>query len=194
MSSPHLLRLFDLLFASVGLIFTAPLLLVLLLIGWWETGSPLFRQTRVGRGGRPFTLLKLRTMRPDTPNVATHEAPAHAVTRWGRWLRRTKLDELPQLINVLKGEMSLVGPRPSLPSQTELIAARARLGVFDARPGITGLAQLSGIDMSTPELLAQTDAEMLAHLTWRSYLRYLWLTIRGAGRGDPHERHRHASR
>jgi lipopolysaccharide/colanic/teichoic acid biosynthesis glycosyltransferase len=99
-------------------------------------------------------------------------------------LRRTKLDELPQLWNVLTGDMSLVGPRPCLLSQHELIAAREARGVFAARPGITGLAQISEIDMSTPELLAETDARMLARLTGREYFRYLFATVLGKGSGD----------
>src|SRR5690606_11605660 len=100
----------------------------------------------------------------DTASVATHLADATAVTPLGQLLRRTKLDELPQLWNVLKGDMSLVGYRPCLFSQEELIAERATRGIFDARPGITGLAQINGIDMSTPRLLAETDAEMIR--TW----------------------------
>ncbi|WP_346731684.1 sugar transferase [Hydrogenophilus thiooxidans] len=189
-----MIRTLDLLIATVGLVATAPLLLLLLFIGWWDTGAPLFCQTRIGRRGHTFTLWKLRTMRPDTPQVATHLAPPSAVTRWGRFLRRTKLDELPQLINVIKGDMSLVGPRPCLPTQIELIAARARLGVLEARPGLTGLAQLSGIDMSTPERLAEVEAQMLEHLTLRSYLSYLLLTLMGKGARDalpPHKADRH---
>ncbi|MBX6393029.1 MAG: sugar transferase [Burkholderiales bacterium] len=162
----------------------APLFLVLLMVGWWDTGAPLFLQTRVGRHQQPFTLVKFRTMRPGTAQVATHLADAAAVTRWGAFLRRTKLDELPQLWNVLKGDMSLVGPRPCLPNQTDLIAARERLGVFAARPGITGLAQIQGIDMSVPQLLAETDARMLQRLTLATYFIYLFKTVAGSGRGD----------
>jgi lipopolysaccharide/colanic/teichoic acid biosynthesis glycosyltransferase len=129
-------------------------------------------------------LVKFRTMRPDTQSVATHLADATAVTPLGRFLRRTKLDELPQLWNVLKGEMSLVGPRPCLFNQEELIDERAKRGVFGARPGITGLAQVQGIDMSTPCLLAKTDAEMLASLSVASYFRCILATVTGSGRGD----------
>lgn len=177
-------RLFDVVLSSVGLVISLPVLLLLLLLGWWSTGSPLFRQTRVGRNQQPFTLIKLRTMHPDTESVATHLANPAAVTPMGALLRRTKLDELPQLWNVLKGEMSLVGPRPCLFSQTELIEERAARGVFAVRPGITGLAQINKIDMSTPKLLAQTDAQMLQELGLITYFSYIIQTISGAGRGD----------
>ena len=123
-------------------------------------------------------------MRQDTISTATHLADASAVTTFGRFLRRTKLDELPQLWNVLRGEMSLVGPRPCLVNQEDLIAERASRGVFDVRPGITGLAQIQGIDMSTPVLLAKTDAEMLKSLNIFNYFRYIFLTIVGKGSGD----------
>ncbi|MDI6748786.1 MAG: sugar transferase [Rhodocyclaceae bacterium] len=179
-----MIRFFDIAFSLIGLVLGAPLLLVLFVIGLFDTGAPLFVQERVGRLRRPFRLVKFRTMRPGTAQVATHLADASAVTRWGAFLRRTKLDELPQLWNVLKGEMSLVGPRPCLPNQHELIAARERLGVFAARPGITGLAQVQGIDMSQPERLALTDAEMLARLGLADYFRYLVLTMLGKGAGD----------
>ena len=179
-----MLRLVDGVLAALGLWCLWPVLLLLAVLGWWDTGSPLFRQQRVGRHQQPFTLVKFRTMRPDTAHVASHLADASAITPYGRFLRRTKLDELPQLWNVLCGDMSLVGPRPCLFSQTELMAERRRLGVDRARPGITGLAQVNGIDMSTPTLLAETDARMLQTLNLRHYLRYLVLTVLGRGTGD----------
>jgi lipopolysaccharide/colanic/teichoic acid biosynthesis glycosyltransferase len=177
-------RFLDFSLSLSGLLFIWPLLLALWLAGFFLVGPPLFRQTRVGWRQQPFTLVKFRTMKAGTPSVATHLADATAITPWGSFLRRTKLDELPQLWNVLMGEMSLVGPRPCLFNQTELIAERATRGVFLARPGITGLAQVEGIDMSTPGLLAETDARMLATLTWRAYFRYLFLTMAGRGQGD----------
>jgi lipopolysaccharide/colanic/teichoic acid biosynthesis glycosyltransferase len=123
-------------------------------------------------------------MRPDTASVASHLADVSSITRLGVILRRTKLDELPQLWNVLRGEMSLVGPRPCLFNQTELINEREALGVFSIRPGITGLAHESEIDMSTPKSLAITDALMIRELTLSSYLKYIFMTVCGKGAGD----------
>jgi len=177
-------RILDIVLALFGLIVLSPLLFLLWAIAWFDNRSPLFRQERVGCNQAPFMLVKFRTMRPDTASVATHLADASAITPFGSFLRRTKLDELPQLWNVLWGHMSLVGPRPCLFNQRELIAHRAALGVFAARPGITGLAQVQGIDMSTPELLAKTDAQMLASLGVVDYFRYIFLTVLGRGAGD----------
>jgi O-antigen biosynthesis protein WbqP len=177
-------RVFDVCFALLGLLFLSPLLLLLWVMAWFDNRAPMFRQQRVGRYQAPFVLVKFRTMRPDTVSVATHLADASAITPFGYVLRRTKLDELPQLWNVLLGDMSLVGPRPCLFNQRELISHRAALDVFSARPGITGLAQIQGIDMSTPELLAKTDAQMLASLTLPVYFRYIFLTVLGRGSGD----------
>lgn len=179
-----MLRLFDFIFSFLGLILGSPVLLVIYLIGLFDTGSPIFRQERVGRDQKPFTLVKFRTMRPDTASVASHLADASAITPFGVFLRRTKLDELPQLWNVVNGEMSLVGPRPCLFNQTELINQRAAHEVFSARPGITGLAQVNNIDMSTPRLLAETDARMLKELTVSAYFKYIFMTLGGKGSGD----------
>lgn len=156
-------RAFDVAASLVGLILLGWLVLVLALaVRLSSPGPGIFTQTRVGRHRRPFTCYKLRTMNAGTAAVPTHLAPVVAVTPFGRWLRRTKLDELPQLWNVLQGEMSLVGPRPCLPSQIELIAHRDRLGAYDVRPGITGPAQVRGIDMSDPARLAAIDAAYAA--------------------------------
>lgn len=178
------MRFFDIVFSLLGLMFGFPLLLILVLIGLFDTGSPIFRQVRVGRHQQPFTLVKFRTMAVDTVSVATHLASAASITRFGQFLRRSKLDELPQLWNVLKGEMSLVGPRPGLFNQEELTAERAKRGVFDVRPGITGLAQVSEIDMSTPVLLAETDQRMIESLNLSGYFKYIFMTLAGKGAGD----------
>jgi O-antigen biosynthesis protein WbqP len=179
-----MIRFFDFVASAIGLLLGLPVLIAFASLVWLDNRSPLFRQTRLGRGQRAFTLVKFRTMRLDTVDVPTHMVARSAVTPLGGFLRRTKLDELPQLWNVLRGDMSLVGPRPGLPSQTELVRAREAAGVFSARPGITGLAQLRGIDMSTPELLAQTDAEMLRELDLKNYFTYIFLTLLGRGSGD----------
>lgn len=179
-----MIRILDVLFAAVGMLVLSPLFLLVLILGWFDTRSSLFRQERVGRNRQPFTLVKFRTMRLDMVSIASHLAGASAITPLGRFLRRTKLDELPQLWNVLRGDMSLVGPRPCLFNQHDLIAERAARDVFDVRPGITGLAQIQGIDMSTPELLAKTDAEMLRQMNVFKYFRYISLTILGKGAGD----------
>jgi O-antigen biosynthesis protein WbqP len=152
-------RALDLAVAVPMLALTSPVLLVAMLaIRATSAGPAIFSQIRVGRGGALFACRKLRTMYRATPSLPTHEAPAGSVTAVGKVLRATKIDELPQLWNVIKGEMSLVGPRPCLPTQTELIERRKELGVLAALPGITGLAQIKGIDMSDPRLCAETDA------------------------------------
>ncbi len=179
-----MIRLLDVLFSSVGLILTSPALLIVYLSGLFDTGSPLFWQERVGRNKKPFILVKFRTMHKSTASVATHLASQSSVTRLGGFLRRTKLDELPQLWNVLKGEMSLVGPRPNLYSQVELIQEREARGVYNVRPGITGLAQIKEIDMSTPKLLAEKDAEMIRTFGIGLYFKYILFTISGKGSGD----------
>ena len=179
-----MIRFLDFIVSLLSLVVGFPILLLLTLIGIFDTGSPVFRQVRVGRFQKPFTLVKFRTMKLDTASVATHLASSSSVTGFGRFLRRTKLDELPQLWNVLKGEMSLVGPRPGLYNQEELTAARSKRGVYDVRPGITGLAQVSEIDMSTPELLAETDERMIRNMNVINYFRYIFLTVKGSGQGD----------
>lgn len=179
-----MIRIFDFLFSLLGLVVGFPVLLVLTIIGLFDTGSPIFRQVRVGRHQKPFTLVKFRTMKVDTASVATHLASSASITRFGHFLRKTKLDELPQLWNVLKGEMSLVGPRPGLFNQEELAEERAKRGVFNVRPGITGLAQVNEIDMSTPALLAETDQRMIQSLTVVDYFKYIFMTVAGKGAGD----------
>jgi len=148
-------------------------------------GSAFFAQERVGRHEKPFRCLKLRTMYEGTRSLPTHEVGGEAVTRAGRTLRRLKLDELPQLWNVLKGEMSLVGPRPCLPTQTELIERRRALGVYALRPGITGLAQVQGIDMSDPGNLAEKDAEYLRDRTLGMDAKIMFWTVLGGQKSLP---------
>jgi O-antigen biosynthesis protein WbqP len=177
-------RILDILFAFLGLVFLSPILIVLIIIGHFDTGSPIFRQERVGKGKKPFRLMKLRSMHVNAPSVATHLASASSITPFGSFLRKSKLDELPQLFNVLMGDMSFVGPRPNLFNQLELIEERQKRGVYSIRPGITGLAQIHKIDMSTPQRLAETDAKMIEHLNVWYYFKYIFLTVFGKGFGD----------
>jgi lipopolysaccharide/colanic/teichoic acid biosynthesis glycosyltransferase len=172
------------LFSSFGLFILSPVLFVLLIIGFFDTGSPLFRQQRLGFDQKPFYLLKFRSMHVNTQAVATHLVQVSAITKWGWFLRKSKLDELPQLFNVLMGDMSFVGPRPNLFNQLELIEERRKRGVYRMRPGITGLAQINKIDMSTPKRLAETDAKMIDHLNVWYYFKYIFLTVFGKGFGD----------
>jgi lipopolysaccharide/colanic/teichoic acid biosynthesis glycosyltransferase len=182
--SHSLIRFLDFILAFIGLFFALPILIVVTLIGYFDTGSPIFIQQRVGRNKKPFNLIKYRTMSVDTKSVASHLASSASITKLGSLLRKTKIDELPQLINVLKGEMSFVGPRPNLFNQEELIHERDSRGVYGVLPGITGLAQVNNIDMSTPELLAKTDKKMIETLTISRYFKYIIQTATGSGSGD----------
>jgi lipopolysaccharide/colanic/teichoic acid biosynthesis glycosyltransferase len=179
-----LIRLLDFIFAFLGLVFTFPILLIVTVIGYFDTRSPIFIQERVGKNKRPFNLIKFRTMSVDTESVSSHLVSTASITQLGSFLRKTKIDELPQLINVLKGEMSLVGPRPNLFNQEELIQERDSRSVYDVLPGITGLAQVNNIDMSTPQLLAETDIKMITTLTVIYYFKYIIMTATGSGKGD----------
>ena len=182
--SMTLQRPLDILFSATGLVVASPLLIGATAIGYLDTGSPLFIQERVGKDQKPFNLIKFRTMKVSTESVASHLVDNASITKLGKVLRKTKLDELPQLINVLKGEMSLVGPRPNLFNQKDLIEARDKVGVYEVLPGITGLAQLSGIDMSTPERLAKKDKEMIDNINLKNYFSYILSTALGKGSGD----------
>ena len=177
-------RLIDILCSLFGLTLLSPIILLLLIIGYFDTGSPIFKQERVGRNKKPFYLLKFRSMHVNTQSVATHLVQTSSITKWGSFLRKSKLDELPQLLNVLMGDMSFVGPRPNLFNQEELVHERETRGVYSVRPGITGLAQIKKIDMSTPKLLAETDVHMIENWSLVSYFKYIFLTLFGKGFGD----------
>ena len=178
-------RIFDLAIALLSLPVAVPVILICMAaIRLSSPGPAVFRQTRVGMHEKHFTCYKLRTMHVDTRDAPSHETPASAVIPLGRWLRRLKLDELPQLWNILRGDMSFVGPRPCLPSQVELIEARRRRGLYTIRPGITGVSQVAGIDMSDPELLARSDADYFEDISLKRDIGIVLLTITGAGRGD----------
>ena len=177
-------RMLDVLASGAFLLVFWPLLLIVIVaIRLSSPGPAIFAQVRIGKGGRPFTCYKLRTMYVGTANLPTHQVQAASVTPLGEYLRRFKIDEIPQLCNVLAGDMSLVGPRPCLPTQIELVEARRRLGVFEVRPGITGLAQVRGIDMSDADRLAEVDAQYVRSRSFAGDLRLIWATLRGHGVG-----------
>ena len=160
------------------------LAIVWLLIRLQSPGPGIFAQTRVGQDGRTFTCYKFRSMKTGTVQAATNEVSASAVTGIGHFLRRTKLDELPQVWNILRNEVSLVGPRPCLPVQTSLVEERKKRGVLGLKPGITGLSQINGIDMSDPERLAVSDARYLALQSLLLDARIILATATGRGQGD----------
>lgn len=179
-----LIRALDILFSLTGILLALPIIIIIFVSAMLSGGAPLFYQQRVGREQRPFTLVKFRSMAVNTQSVGTHLVDSNAITPMGKFLRRSKLDELPQLFNVLLGDMSLVGPRPCLPNQLELIRQRALRGVFSAAPGITGVAQINGVDMSSPRKLAIYDSLMIRHLNVVNYLCLICATATGRGAGD----------
>lgn len=173
-------RFIDVTVSLLVLVLFVPVSLILLIaIRSDSPGPAIFAQTRVGRNGKPFKCYKFRTMYENTRQLPTHEVSKSAVTRSGRILRASKVDELPQLYNVVLGDMSLVGPRPCLSSQTSLIEARNDIGVLKWRPGITGLAQVRGIDMSNVPRLVQVDAEYVQNQTLTMDFRILCATLVG---------------
>ena len=172
-----MIRLFDFLFSIIGLVILSPILILLLIIGLFESGSPLFKQERLGYYQRTFSLIKFRTMQKHTKSTATHLVDDSLITPFGYFLRKSKIDEIPQLLNVLIGDMSLVGPRPCLTNQKKLIIERKKRGVFKSKPGITGLSQISGINMKTPTLLAKTDQKMIKEMNLFNYFNYIFKTI-----------------
>ena len=147
-------------------------------------GPAIFSQPRVGKNKNIFVCYKFRTMKIGTSQAGTHEIDKAVVTRVGAFLRKSKLDELPQLFNVLRGEISVVGPRPGLPIQSELTTAREALDVFSVLPGITGLSQINQIDMSDPQRLSEMDAQYIARRSLLLDIKIMFLTLLGRGQGD----------
>ena len=178
---PYIKRGADVILSLLALICLSPVyLIVALAVKLSSPGPVLFRQKRVGRGGQLFTIYKFRTMRTDTPrDTATHllQDPSRYITRVGAFLRRSSLDELPQFFNVLKGDMSIVGPRPALYNQYDLIAAREAAGVNAVRPGITGLAQISGRDELPIPVKVRYDREYVENLSLNMDARCFFGTI-----------------
>ncbi|MBA4049622.1 MAG: lipid carrier--UDP-N-acetylgalactosaminyltransferase [Cyanobacteria bacterium DS2.008] len=185
MSSAKRKRVFDLMMAALLLIPSSVIVFLCAAIIAFECrGNPIFVQRRVGQHGLSFNLIKIRTMHINTVSVPSHQADVNQVLKVGKLIRRFKIDELPQIINVIKNEMSFVGPRPCLESQTEVISERAKLGVDVLKPGITGLSQICGIDMARPKMLARKDAEYLQSYGLRFDLKIIYRTLVGSGTGD----------
>ena len=180
MPRPMLKRVFDLFLAlCLGVLLLLPILAVALTVRITSPGPVLYWSDRVGRRNRIFRMPKFRSMRTDTPVVATHllADPAAYLTPIGSFLRKTSLDELPQLWSIFKGDMSFVGPRPALFNQSDLIAMRTEQGVDDLVPGLTGWAQVNGRDeLSIPEKV-RLDAEYLNRQSISFDLLILWLTF-----------------
>lgn len=174
-------RLLDVVLAVVGLVVLSPALLAIALLIMLDSGGPvLFRQTRVGVHKKNFCILKFRTMRVDAPgDIPTHllGAPELYVTTMGRFLRKTSLDELPQLVNILRGEMSFVGPRPALWNQDDLVSERDRHGANDIRPGLTGWAQVNGRDALSVTVKAMLDGEYVQRMSFSMDLMCILRTI-----------------
>lgn len=180
-----IMRIIDILFSLFVVVFLWWLLLLTwVIIKLSSKGPAIFAQKRVGKGGKLFTLYKFRTMAVGTKQAGTHEVSANRLTVFGKFLRKTKIDELPQIWNILKNELSLVGPRPCLPMQKELIVERKKLGVLDIKGGITGWAQIQGVDMSDPQYLAKLDAQYLDLCSLLFNLKIIIATAIGKGQGD----------
>ena len=179
-----IIRIYDIFISFAILLVLSPIFIFVFIGCLIESKKPIFIQKRVGKNKIPFNLIKFRTMKINTPSLASHLVHKESTTRFGRLIRLLKIDELPQLINVIKGEMSLVGPRPCLYNQIELISLREKSNVFLVKPGITGLAQVKGIDMSNPKKLTLTDSYMISKYNQINYFKYLFLTLFGRGIGD----------
>jgi len=171
------MRFFDILFSLFGLFLFLPIFFLIFVIGYFDTGSPLFIQKRVGLNLKSFNLIKFRTMKVNTLSKGTHLINPSSITWLGNYLRKFKIDELPQLWNVLIGNMSLVGPRPCLFNQKKLINERKKRGVFKVRPGITGLAQVTGVTMKSPTFLAKKDFKMIKEMNLFYYFYYIFKTF-----------------
>lgn len=174
-------RAVDLLFSLVGLIVLfVPMLIISAAIYIDNPGKTIFRQYRVGRDGKRFKLYKFRTMKESTPkylSTSEVEDPKQYLTKLGRFLRKTSLDEIPQLINVLRGDMSLVGPRPLISDEYEIHQMRMRFGVYNVRPGVTGLAQVNGRDTVTPADKVRWDVKYVENFGFKMDMKILLTTV-----------------
>ncbi len=174
-------RFFDIVLSFIGIvILLVPMLLIMLIVVIDDPGSPIFSQKRVGRNGELFNVYKLRTMKKHTPKyLATKDVddPDKYITRTGRLLRKLSIDELPQLFNILKGDMSIVGPRPLIPDEKEIHILREQCGVYSLRPGLTGLAQINGRDLVSAQKKVAWDEKYLNNISFKTDIKILLATI-----------------
>lgn len=173
-------RLFDFVMSLIGIIVLSPIILIVALaVKLTSPGPMLFKQRRIGKNNDEFQIYKFRTMRIDTPNVPTHllENPEQWITPVGKFLRKTSLDELPQLFNILKGEMSIVGPRPALYNQIDLKEMRTEAGVHKLVPGLTGWAQINGRDEIPLSLKVKLDKEYLERKNFFFDIKIIFMTV-----------------
>lgn len=173
-------RLFDFVMSLIGITVLSPIILIVALaVKLTSPGPMLFKQRRIGKNNNEFQIYKFRTMRIDTPNVPTHllENPEQWITPVGKFLRKTSLDELPQLFNILKGEMSIVGPRPALYNQIDLKEMRTEAGVHKLVPGLTGWAQINGRDEIPLSLKVKLDKEYLEKKNFFFDIKIIFMTV-----------------
>jgi len=171
-------RLIDIFASFTMLVLLSPILLIVaFIIKVQDKGSIFFKQERIGINGRPFKIYKFRSMPVNTENVESKEVSKIKITPFGKFIRRTNIDELPQLLNILIGNMSLVGPRPCIPSQKELIELRNKGGVYSCKPGLTGLAQVNSYDNMPNEIKAKYDSEYAKKITFIGDLKIILKTF-----------------
>jgi len=171
-------RLFDIIFSILAAFFLAPLLIIIaILIGLFDSGPIIFRQKRVGLGGALFDFYKFRSMPVNTGDIPSSQIGQVRLTWIGQMIRRTSIDELPQLVNILKGDMSVVGPRPPIESQTELLALRRQNGALSCRPGLTGLAQISSFSGMKVFEKAYLDAQYVKTISFKNDLLIIFKTF-----------------
>ena len=180
-------RIFDFLMSLIAIIILSPVILIVALaVKFTSPGPILFKQRRIGKDNVEFEIYKFRTMRIDTPNVPTHllENPEQWITPVGKFLRKTSLDELPQLFNILKGEMSIVGPRPALYNQIDLRDMRTAVGVHKLIPGLTGWAQINGRDEIPLSLKVRLDKEYLDRKSFLFDIKIIFMTVLSVLKSD----------
>lgn len=173
-------RLFDIILGFIAItIFIFPIFVISVVIKLDSKGPVLFKQKRVGKDGEYFEIYKFRSMYVGTPNISTEalDNPSNYITPIGRFIRKTSLDEIPQIFNILKGDMSIVGPRPALYNQYDLVEMRNNLAINTIRPGLTGYAQVMGRDLISDEKKVEYDYYYLKHMTLFFDLKIIWMTF-----------------